>query len=143
MRFIKESSLIILLTLSCVGCRGLNRLLGQDDGVRQPDPTVISSLPPLGNAPDFAGAAAPAGFTRKTYFGVMPVSATVTFAKPKAGSYAAVYMQFRVLQSWMEVTQNANGGGIFNADTDLSVASVHYRQNPSGMAYCIFVYEPN
>lgn len=133
----KKMLFVVLFVLATGGCRGLNRLIDgpEPDVVSNPD--VISSNPPLTEAPDF-GIQPPAGFTKIVFYGRI-VSPYQVKIEPSSGSILVVAV--KDVGQWFKLQDSYSGAYWYE---DLGNGIIQYK-GPylSNKDYCIYQYIPN
>ncbi len=131
--------LAIVLLLPTLGCRGVKRLLGNDD---KPDAVPVQSLggpAPLDHAPEFS-VSTPPGFNRVVFYGELPFGGAVRVS-PVPGSRVSVFMLDRTVNTWFALGTSYSDAFYFSYDATSGV--VQYKGAHLALkAFCVYQYIP-
>ena len=93
-----KTLILIIAALSLGGCSSLERLTGGKESAPPAPVQVWTSVPDLGDAPNFA-VATPSGYTRTVFHGALPASGQVQLPAD-SGALMNVFLQERTLNQW-------------------------------------------
>lgn len=115
-----QSILYTLLLTSCVGCRSVNKILGEDSK-KGPKSELFIDPHKLGEAPKF-NIAIPSGYVSLEYFGKLGATNTVTVQPVSAK--LRVFLKDRISNTWFELGNNVSGAYYFTWDDVTN--SIHF-----------------